>query len=298
MELGVGLGEFWYSKQLFSRGEAAVALSTRVDVFYGSMDQRSNSADGAAACASSTMTLSRWILCHGRVPTAPEELDAALLEGCKQWRALCAVPVHASTFPDRHFDLDTVLADQRYQYDGDGREVKLVLSPERSYVGFFRPAGLECALLADLLDGAKSLADIWAEIASECVSATYIVGWNDHWFVLHLDDDGHCYLLDTLGQKLFDGCDRAFALRFPPTKNQAEAVDCEGESYRALDKLGSADGCQAFLELFYTAAPLRQVVADLDRANKTHGSWMEAISPETVLRQLQIDFHRVELQVV
>eukprot|EP00873_Tetraselmis_striata_P004773 jgi/Tetstr1/425037/TSEL_015502.t1 len=303
-QLGRAISGGWISARLTSRGEASETVSAHLDLFYGSMDQTSPTADGPAACSCSTLSLSRWILAAGHVPTQPGEMDAALLEGCRQWRALSAVPTHRAAFPDAHFDLDTVLAAQERGPSGASR-VRLL--PDRSFVGFFRPSGLKCEVLADLLDSAMPLADIWAQIGSaQQQPTTYIVGWNDHWFVLHVSD-GHCYLLDTLGQKLFDGCDRAFALRFPPTKpagevSESRQLECDPEAKAssslklALHELGAAEGCHEFLEKFYTVAPLRQLVSDLNRAIKTHGSWMDSISPESVLRQLQIDFHRVELE--
>ncbi|CAK9155543.1 unnamed protein product [Ilex paraguariensis] len=105
-------------------------------------------------------------------------------------------------FPNKHFDLETVL-------NADLRPVAVL--PQKSFVGFFGAEKFEA------LKGAMSFDEIWNEIDRNIGEndgpRVYIVSWNDHFFVLKVEDKAY-YIIDTLGERLFEGCNQAFVLKF------------------------------------------------------------------------------------
>ena len=291
--LGTGdlMDDGWYSKRVTSRGEASVSVSTAVDAFYAGLDQRSSGVGGEAACAPLAVMISRWLLRQGRLPTGPGEFDGIVKAGSQQWQKMCSKPANRSRFSDLHFDLETTLAAQR-------QKARVAVDAGSSYVGFFRPSQTPCEALDDMLQGTKPLQSIWREIADTTKgTATFIVGWNDHWFVIHVEEDGHCYLIDTLGEKLAEGCDCAFALRFPPTAPADDGVSSSGIDL-PLHVMESVEACQQYLEAFYISATLKQLEKDLAKSQAQHGDCFVDVSIERVFRQLQIDFHRVHLRRV
>ncbi|GKF14589.1 hypothetical protein Tco_0056051, partial [Tanacetum coccineum] len=124
--------------------------------------------------------------------------------GQQKWRNLCKEEAHKDKFIDHHFDLDTVIQAQV-------RPLEVVF--EKSYVDFFR---LENTNEKDPLQDAMSIDRIWEEIqngestSEECV---YIVSWNDNFFVLKKEKNT-MYIIDTLGERLTEGCDKAYILKF------------------------------------------------------------------------------------
>ena len=50
-------------------------------------------------------------------------------------------------------------------------------------------------------------------MSSNCDPFVYIVSWNDHFFVLNVEQDAH-YIIDTLGERLYEGCNQAHVLKF------------------------------------------------------------------------------------
>ncbi|KAF9607176.1 hypothetical protein IFM89_032398 [Coptis chinensis] len=96
-------------------------------------------------------------------------------------------------FPDKHFDLDIVL---------QAKIRPLTVAPEKSFIGFFHPDGMEEGGF-DFLHGAMSFDGICDEISrtmSNCPSngspQIYIVTWNNHFFVLKVDLEAY-YIIDT-----------------------------------------------------------------------------------------------------
>nr|GFB64701.1 hypothetical protein [Tanacetum cinerariifolium] len=104
------------------------------------------------------------------------EFDTLVHEGSSEWRDLCENEVYKKRFPDKHFDLETVL---------ESKTRNLEVVPEKSFVGFFQ---LEDGVL-DFLDGAMSFDNIWDEISQNGSNSNhvYIVSWNDHFFILKLN---------------------------------------------------------------------------------------------------------------
>ncbi|PPS04539.1 hypothetical protein GOBAR_AA16108 [Gossypium barbadense] len=95
----------------------------------------------------------------------------------------------------------------------------LTVVPRKSFIGFFHPEGMDEEKF-DFLHGAMSFDNIWDEInraGEECLksgeSHVYIVSWNDHFFILKVEPEAY-YIIDTLGERLYEGCNQAYILKF------------------------------------------------------------------------------------
>ncbi|KAI3965087.1 hypothetical protein MKX01_014018 [Papaver californicum] len=192
----------WEEKRLVSR-DGKVELVTKV--FLASIDQRSEKVAGESACAVLVAVIAYWLHQNPRTLPLKCELDKLVREGSSEWRNLCEKEIHWDTFADRHFDLDTVLQEKI-------RPLSVVT--EKSYVGFFKVS--DNAEHLEYMQGALSFDDIWEELQkNEATSEeqVYILSWNDHFFVLKVEAET-IYIIDTLGERLYEGCDKAYILMF------------------------------------------------------------------------------------
>ncbi|KAF9595475.1 hypothetical protein IFM89_000393 [Coptis chinensis] len=197
----------WEHKEVVSR-DGQMKLSTQV--FYASIDQRSERAAGESACTALVAVIADWFQANQDLMPIRCQFDSLIREGSLEWRNLCGNEIYRTRFPDKHFDLDTVL---------QAKIRPLTVAPEKSFIGFFHPEGMEEGGF-DFLHGAMSFDGIWDEISrtgSNCPSngspQIYIVSWNDHFFVLKVDPEAY-YIIDTLGERLYEGCDQAYILKF------------------------------------------------------------------------------------
>jgi hypothetical protein len=170
-------------------------------VFFASFDQRSESAAGESACTALVAVIADWLHKHPTLVPSKAEFDMLIREGSAEWRNLCTVEAFKDRFADKHFDLETVI-------EAAVRPLSVV--PEKSFVGFFVPEGVSESL--DFLQDAMSFDSIWEEV-ERAGPAVYIVSWNDHFFVLKLEED-RCYIIDTLGERLQEGGEQAYILQF------------------------------------------------------------------------------------
>ena len=140
-----------------------------------------------------------------------------------------------------------------------------------------------------LADAAPPIRAIVDELAA-MAPATFVVSWNDHFFVLRFgaaevesgpdgDDELAAYAYDSLGERLCEGCKRAYVLRF-------DAESLEG------DENGTAAAVAAYLGDVSVAA-LRHLADDVAAPSPGTPRATEP-DPETLMRRLQIEFHRVE----
>lgn len=196
----------WEQKEIVSR-DGQMKLSAQV--FFGSIDQRSERAAGESACTALVAVIADWL--HKNPNTMPikSQYDMLIREGSQEWRGLCEVEDYKERFPDRHFDLDTVL---------QAKIRPLSVVHEKSFVGFFRPEGMGDSF--DFLEGAMTFDNIWDEITNAMMVESqnnepqiYIVSWNDHFFLLKVEREAF-YIIDTLGERLFEGCNQAYILKF------------------------------------------------------------------------------------
>jgi hypothetical protein len=258
----------WETREYWSRD---AETSLRTPVFFASIDQRDDSAGGESACTALVAVLAAAL--HANHPAMPTrlELDALIRDGSSEWRRLCDDEAHMERFPNRHFDLETVLA---------ARTRPIAVRHDRAYVGFFQPESFAS------LSGAMSFDDIWREISTASRAPghadVYIVGWNDHFFVLKAESDCY-YVVDTLGERLFEGCDKAYMLRFDATSEMHCVSPSETEEVIVTGK----DCCGEFIKRFLAAIPLREELQIEKRGCDAVGA------PH---QRLQIEFHFTVLE--
>eukprot|EP00271_Cylindrocystis_brebissonii_P008518 TRINITY_DN228_c0_g2_i1.p1 TRINITY_DN228_c0_g2~~TRINITY_DN228_c0_g2_i1.p1 ORF type:complete len:921 (+),score=141.66 TRINITY_DN228_c0_g2_i1:233-2995(+) len=222
----------WSGKEIVSRDSRAMINS---DVFFASIDQCHEKAGGAGACTSLVVLLAEWLHTHPRTMPTKAEFDSIIKDGSAEWRRLCEIDAHKERFRDRHFDLDTVLK---------ARNGGLKAPAEHSFIGVFQLDGVRegeargsqagakgvgisgagavaagpsdaMTSVSRMVEGLMSFDSIWEEVVRSG-EGVYILSWNDHFFVLCVQQDC-CFVLDTLGQRLYEGCNQAYIIRFDST---------------------------------------------------------------------------------
>nr|KJB06274.1 hypothetical protein B456_001G033700 [Gossypium raimondii] len=258
-------GEYWWEvKELVSRNGAA---RLKAQVFFASFDQRSERAAGESACTALVAVIAHWLHSnHASMPTRPE-FDNLITQGSSEWRKLCSNTAYTNAFPDKHFDLETVLK-------ADVRPV--TVSHEKSFTGFFSPDKFEC------LKGAMSFDEIWNEIKSSetnnCQPRVYIISWNDHFFVLKVESKAY-YIIDTLGERLFEGCKQAYMLKFDDSSLMY------GKKKKKDDEMAICSGkecCREYIKRFLAAIAVEELEEEEKKGR---------VSAFTLHQRLQIDFH-------
>lgn len=265
-------------KELVSRdGQAKL----KTNVFFASFDQRSEQAAGESACTALVTVIAHWLHSNQGMPTR-SQFDSLIIQGSSEWRKLCTDHTYINSFPDKHFDLDTIL---------EANLRPLSVLHEKSFIGFFCPEKFEC------LKEAMSFHEIWNKINSnteDCESGIYIVSWNDHFFVLKVEADAY-YIIDSLGERLFEGCNQAYILKFDDSslvcevaqrakvgseemdgadsncKEESEAIICRGK-----------ECCKEFIERFLAAIPVRELEEEQEKST---------ISNYALHQRLQIELH-------
>lgn len=185
-------------------------------------------------------------------------------------------------FSNKHFDIETVLK-------ADFRPLDVL--PEKSFIGFFSPEKFEC------LKGHMSFDEIWNEISKNTIfdqPRIYIVSWNDHFFVLKVEAEAY-YMIDSLGERLFEGCNQAYILKFDDSsiiyggnleKTEScsnEMGDFESNKEESLEVMcRGKECCREFIKRFLAAIPLKE----LEEEEKKKG-----VSDLTLHQRLQIEFH-------
>ncbi|CAN1140107.1 hypothetical protein LINPERPRIM_LOCUS23649 [Linum perenne] len=311
----------WELKEVTSRDGK---MKLQALVFFASIDQRHERAAGESACTALVAIIANWLQSNQYEVPIKSEFDGLIRDGSLQWRNLCENKEYMERFPDKHFDLETVL---------DAKICPLSVVPEKSFIGFFHPEGLEGgAQDLDFLHGAMSFDSIWEEISSNndksAVSGeplVYIVSWNDHFFILKVDQDAY-YIIDTLGERLFEGCNQAYVLKFDkdatiklvPEKTKAsDEKSAKGKVKKVKSNSGSCRGkraeqgtispngsdsdeveersvcqgkeaCKEYIKSFLAAIPIRELQADMKKGL--------VASSTPVHHRLQVEFHYTQLR--
>ncbi|KAK8554083.1 hypothetical protein V6N13_073000 [Hibiscus sabdariffa] len=197
----------WEQKEVVSR-DGNMKLQSQV--FFASIDQRSERAAGESACTALVAVIADWLRSNRDMMPIKSQFDSLIREGSLEWRNLCENESYRERFSDKHFDLETVL---------QAKVRPLSVVPRKSFIGFFHPKGMDEGRF-DFLHGAMSFDNIWDEISragSECPNSdqpeVYIVSWNDHFFILKVEPEAY-YIIDTLGERLYEGCNQAYILKF------------------------------------------------------------------------------------
>ncbi|CAL0305717.1 unnamed protein product [Lupinus luteus] len=256
----------WEKKKILSRDGLA---RVRTNVFFASFDQRSEQASGESACTVLVALIAHWLHSNMDMPTRAE-FDSLIRQGCSEWRRLCNNDYYLNLFPDKHFDLETII---------EAKLRPLIADPQKSYTGFFSPEKFQC------LKGAMSFDEIWDEINNNANMddyiynpRIYIVSWNDHFFVLNVEANAY-YIIDSLGERLFEGCQQAFILKFDESSVMYGKVKKEEE----FEKVCSGkECCKEFIKRFLATIPLGQLEKEENKG---------IVSIPYLHRQLQIDLH-------
>lgn len=232
---------------------------------YASFDQMTGPFSGEGACSTIAALTARWLLTHPWLG-APEgpDLDEPIERGAAAWRALCAAdPARLARFPKGHFDLDTVV----------GANVgPVALRADRSHVGCFNSTDADVSLDAawDRICGDVAEAAEWE-------ARVYIVGWNDHFFVMKAGREAF-YLVDSLGARLSQGCHTGYALKFD-AESRIESWAEHDQEWKIVAQ--GRDCCKEFLKRFLFAAVEKSICEDADNP--------------LLYQKLQIEFHSVHL---
>ncbi|CAK9144291.1 unnamed protein product [Ilex paraguariensis] len=265
----------WEMKEIFSRDSQT---KLKASVFFASFDQRSDEAAGESACTALVAVIAHWLQSNQHETPTKSQFDSLIIQGSSEWRKLCDKDAHKNHFPNKHFDLETVL-------NADLRPVAVL--PQKSFVGFFGAEKFEA------LKGAMSFDEIWNEIDRNIGEndgpRVYIVSWNDHFFVLKVEDKAY-YIIDTLGERLFEGCNQAFVLKFDDSALMHEIKEREkirrenGGPEEESDEMicSGKECCREFIKRFLAAIPLRE----LEEEEKK-----EAVSYFSLHQRLQIEFN-------
>ncbi|KAL8095000.1 hypothetical protein AgCh_036486 [Apium graveolens] len=317
----------WEQKEVTSR-DGHMKLQTQV--FFASIDQRSERAAGESACTSLVAVIADWFQNNQNQMPIKSQFDALIREGSLEWRNLCEDESYREKFPDKHFDLETVF---------QAKIRSLLVVPEKSFIGFFHPDEMEEGRL-DFLHGAMSFDNMWDEISragSECStqgeSLIYIISWNDHFFVLKVEPEAY-YIIDTLGERLYEGCDQAYILKFDrnttinklptdatksleekPTDNQTnkQMVVTEGEfrNQQVNQMENSVDGAVGEPEILVKSDSEEVVCQGKESCKEYIKSFLAAIpirelqedikkgllASTPIHQRLQIEIHYTQLQV-
>ncbi|GLJ29171.1 hypothetical protein SUGI_0575160 [Cryptomeria japonica] len=304
----------WEQIDLVSR-DGQMKLSTQV--LFASFDQRSERAAGESACSALVAVIADWLHNNRNSMLTKPLFDALIQKGSLQWRNLCQIQAYKQRFPDGHFDLETVL---------EANVCSLSLAPDKSFVAFFQPEKIGDSF--EFLQESTSFDKIWEEIINGTYAREegtdgpqiYIVTWNDHFFLLKVEK-GVCYIIDTLGERLFEGCKQAYILKFDKnttvyqmgeeekssTTSQSASTEIskynenelQHESAKMLGNTGSIEivesnnvkgklickgreSCKEFIKGFWAALTLRELEIDIKMG------LLGRIHP---YQRLQIEFH-------
>ncbi|KAM3234708.1 hypothetical protein P3L10_014744 [Capsicum annuum] len=150
-----------------------------------------------------------------------------------------------------------------------------------------------------------SFDNIWDEISKSAQetprhgdSCVYIMSWNDHFFILKVEKDVY-YIIDTLGERLFEGCNQAYILKFDQDTTIMQAPEAADESKIVMstnsddnmqeDRVPEKniiyrgkEACKEYIKSFLAAIPIREIQVDVKKG----------LMASTPLHQrLQIEFH-------
>ncbi|TYG65014.1 hypothetical protein ES288_D06G151500v1 [Gossypium darwinii] len=245
----------WEQKEVVSRYRR---MKLKSEAFFASIDQRTLVA-----------VIADWLQNNRDLMPIKSQFDSLIREGSLEWRKLCENESYREWFPDKHFDLETVL---------QAKLRPLSVVPKKSFIGF------------DFLHGAMSFDNIWDEIShagAECqnsdLSEVYIV------------DPEAYYIIDTLGERLYEGCNQAYILKFDrntvihklPNVAQSSGEGCVAGAVvtKPEKSIKSEDSEEEYIKSLLAAIPIRELQSDIKKG-------LMASTP--LHHRLQIKFHYIE----
>ncbi|XP_073032585.1 uncharacterized protein [Primulina eburnea] len=312
----------WEQKEIVSR-DGSMKIQTQV--FFASIDQRSERAAGESACTALVAVIAHWLQTNSDLMPIKSQFNSLIRDGSLEWRKLCENEAYMERFPDKHFDLETIL---------QAKICDLVVVPGKSFIGFFHPDE-KVGGNFDFLQGAMSFDNIWDEInhSLKTDAQVFIVSWNDHFFVLKVEKDAY-FIFDTLGERLHEGCNQAYILKFdrnttiyklPNTEQPLEEKPMEEQAAvsPAVESLDSGaqpnssgeyskeetsvtipeehmkdepeeevvcqgkESCKAYIKSFLAAIPIRELQEDIKKG---------LVMSTPLHHRLQIEFNFTQLR--
>lgn len=259
--------DYWDLKELVSKdGQSKL----KTNFLFAPFDQRSRRAGGLTACTAISVVNAHWLHSNQDLIPSGSEFGSLIVQGSFEWQRLCAQEVYRRRFPDRHFDLETVI---------EANIRPLAVQPEKSFIGFFSPDKFES------LKEAMSFDQIWDEMSNDTNGLEprlYIVSWNDHFFVLKMEEDAY-YIVDSLGSRLSEGCFRGYILKFDDSSVMyGKDEEVEGSEELVKPIFHGKECCREFIKRFLAA----QTVEVLEEEDK-----QGMVSILTLYQRLQIEFH-------
>ncbi|XP_075502169.1 uncharacterized protein LOC142540124 [Primulina tabacum] len=312
----------WEQKEIVSR-DGSMKIQTQV--FFASIDQRSERAAGVSACTALVAVIAHWLQTNSDLMPIKSQFDSLIRDGSLEWRKLCENEAYMERFPDKHFDLETIL---------QAKIRDLVVVPGKSFIGFFH-LDEKVGGNFDFLQSAMSFDNIWDEInhSLKTDAQVFIVSWNDHFFVLKVEKDAY-FIFDTLGERLHEGCNQAYILKFdrnttiyklPNTEQPLEEKPMEEQAAvsPAVESLDSGaqpnssgedskeetsvtipeeqmkdepeeevvcqgkESCKAYIKSFLAAIPIRELQEDIKKG---------LVMSTPLHHRLQIEFNFTQLR--
>ncbi|GAU17523.1 hypothetical protein TSUD_340670 [Trifolium subterraneum] len=266
----------WEQKEITSR-DGHMKLDTQV--FFASIDQRSERAAGESACTALVAVIADWFQNYHDLMPLKSQFDSLIREGSSEWRNLRENETYRNQFPDGHFDLETVL---------EAKIRPLSIVPDKSFIGFFHPEGMDEERF-EFLRGSMSFDNIWDEISgsehdwlNNGKPHVFIVSWNDHFFILKVESDCY-YIIDTLGERLYEGCNQAYILKFDSNTVIHRTQNVAPSSSSSNDKAKNNTKPQTIEQILpQNKKPAKQVNDKLnDKANNN----MKPLTIEQILAQ-------------
>ncbi|KAM3341827.1 hypothetical protein P3S68_026793 [Capsicum galapagoense] len=255
----------WELKEIISR-DGQMKLQTLI--FFALIDQQSERATGESACTNLVAVIADWFHCNPEDIPIKSQLDSLICEGSMQWRDLCENETYRERFPDKHFDLVTVL---------EAKE------------GFH------------FLHGSMSFDNIWDEISKSAqetphhgISCVYIMlfeGCNQA-YILKFDQDTTIMQAPSESQQPDDkpSCDRKEKTNVKEAADESKIFmstnsDDNMQEDRVPEKniiyIGK-EACKEDIKSFLAAIPIRELQVDVKKG----------LMASTLLHQrLQIEFH-------
>ena len=213
-----------------------------VEICFANIDQCSEGVDGHAACSTLAVAIASWMKnSPSLVPDKEGELDQLIREGSRVWREIFEDESNeiSKRFPDMHLDLETAA-----QAWAQKRSQTTCIDASKSFIGFLMPMDMSLSKwLKDATEGFLTFDQILEQAMQTQNQDVYVVAWNDHFFVIRICSPELIYLVDTLGVRLYDGCSKAFIVRFETDSETDSETSTESGSVLGKDNpLDSGEG--------------------------------------------------------
>ena len=213
-----------------------------VEICFANIDQCSEGVDGHAACSTLAVAIASWMKnSPSLVPDKEGELDQLIREGSRVWREIFEDESNeiSKRFPDMHLDLETAA-----QAWAQKRSQTTCIDASKSFIGFLMPKDMSLSKwLKDATEGFLTFDQILEQAMQTQNQDVYVVAWNDHFFVIRICSPELIYLVDTLGVRLYDGCSKAFIVRFETDSETDSETSTESGSVLGKDNpLDSGEG--------------------------------------------------------